>query len=141
MKTRIPRILVVEDNKTDLLLFEQALAANEWRVKLSIARDGEEAMDRLVLDGNHAEAPDVILLDINLPKRNGIEVLAEIKSDSRLRRIPVIVMTTSAGPREISRVYDLHANLCMTKPLEFEHFCRAIRFVEQWLELAELAEE
>jgi two-component system, chemotaxis family, response regulator Rcp1 len=140
MKGRTPRILVIEDSRGDVLLFEQALKSNKWHVELSVARDGVEAMACLLRTGKYAEAPtpDLILLDINLPKKDGLEVLAEVKGDLKLRRLPVVVMTTSSGPRDIGRACDLHANLCVTKPLEFQQFCRVIRFIEEWLELADL---
>jgi two-component system, chemotaxis family, response regulator Rcp1 len=109
---------------------------------LKVAQDGEEAVDYLRRRGRFADAvrPDMVLTDMNLPKVDGLQILAEIKTDTDLRRIPTVMLTTSASPRDIVKAYDLHANLCMTKPPEFDRFCETVRFIQQWLTLAEIPE-
>lgn len=114
----------------------------DWEVELGVAQDGEEAVDYLRRRGSFmgAARPDMILTDMNLPKVDGLQLLEEIKTDADLRRIPTVLLTTSASPRDIVKAYDLHVNLCMTKPPEFDRFCETLRFVREWLALAELPE-
>ena len=135
------QILLVEDNPGDVLLTREALAEAKVTNELSVARDGEEAMRFLRQEGEHAEAPrpDVILLDLNLPRKDGREVLEEVKADPALKRIPIIVLTTSAAEQDILQTYDLHANSYVTKPLDVDEFLAAVRKIEGfWLEVVRL---
>ena len=134
--TRPIEILLVEDNEPDVILtqeaFEEARVANH----LHVARDGVEALEFLRRQGPHAQAPrpDVMLLDINMPRKNGLEVLEELKADPELRSIPVIVLTTSQAEEDILRSYQSHASSYVVKPVGFENFFQAIRAFEgYWL--------
>jgi two-component system, chemotaxis family, response regulator Rcp1 len=134
-------ILLVEDNPGDVRLTIEALKEGKVRNHLSVARDGVEALAFLRREGPHANAarPDLILLDLNLPKKDGREVLAEIKEDSRLRRIPVVVLTTSKAEEDILRTYDLHANCYITKPVDLEQFFSVVRSIDDfWLSVVRL---
>ncbi|AKJ00125.1 response regulator receiver domain-containing protein [Archangium gephyra] len=134
-------ILLVEDNPGDVRLTIEALKEGKVRNRLSVARDGVEALAFLRREGSHASAsrPDLILLDLNLPKKDGREVLAEIKEDSRLRRIPVVVLTTSKAEEDILRTYDLHANCYITKPVDLEQFISVVRSIDDfWLSVVRL---
>lgn len=134
-------ILLVEDNPGDAELTREALADAKIANTLSVVVDGEEAMDFLHTRGPHADVdrPDVVLLDLNLPKMDGREVLAAIKGDPELRRLPVIVMTTSAADDDIARAYDDHANAYIQKPIDFDEFIRTVRSVENfWLSIVKL---
>jgi CheY-like chemotaxis protein len=134
-------ILLVEDNPGDVRLTIEALKEGKVRNQLSVARDGVEALAFLRREGSHANAarPDLILLDLNLPKKDGREVLAEIKEDSRLRRIPVVVLTTSKAEEDILRTYDLHANCYITKPVDLEQFISVVRSIDDfWLSVVRL---
>jgi CheY-like chemotaxis protein len=134
-------ILLVEDNPGDVRLTIEALKEGKVRNRLSVARDGVEALAFLRREGPHASAsrPDLILLDLNLPKKDGREVLAEIKEDSRLRRIPVVVLTTSKAEEDILRTYDLHANCYITKPVDLEQFISVVRSIDDfWLSVVRL---
>ncbi len=129
-------ILLVEDNLGDIRLTQEIFKDCRVPSRLSVARDGEEAMTRLRREGEHSSAgrPDLILLDLNLPKKDGREVLAEIKSDPELRRIPVIVLTTSRDERDIFKSYDLHANCYLNKPVRLDDFIAVVRAIENfWL--------
>jgi CheY-like chemotaxis protein len=139
--TRDIELLLIEDNPTDVLFTEEALRALRAPVRLHVARDGEEALWFLHGIGEHAGAPrpDLILLDLNLPKVSGLEVLDEVKRDPRLRRIPVVVLTTSSAEDDIRRTYDLHANSYITKPLGIGAYSDALRSLDGfWLGTAEL---
>jgi chemotaxis family two-component system response regulator Rcp1 len=130
------QILLVEDNPGDVRLTEEVLNEAKIASKLNTVRDGEEAMAFVRREGPHARAPrpDLILLDLNLPRKDGREVLNELKSDDELRRIPVIVLTTSMAEPDILMSYDLHANCYIHKPIEFEEFSSAIQSIQQfWL--------
>ncbi|HYO74753.1 MAG TPA: response regulator [Archangium sp.] len=134
-------ILLVEDNPGDVRLTIEALKEGKVRNHLSVARDGVEALAFLRREGPHGSAsrPDLILLDLNLPKKDGREVLAEIKEDSRLRRIPVVVLTTSKAEEDILRTYDLHANCYITKPVDLEQFISVVRSIDDfWLSVVRL---
>jgi two-component system, chemotaxis family, response regulator Rcp1 len=134
-------ILLVEDNPGDVRLTIEALKEGKVRNHLSVARDGVEALAFLRREGPHASASrtDLILLDLNLPKKDGREVLAEIKEDSRLRRIPVVVLTTSKAEEDILRTYDLHANCYITKPVDLEQFIAVVRSIDDfWLSVVRL---
>ena len=133
---RIIEILLVEDNPGDVNLTRIALADREIKVNLSVVTDGVEAINFL---GNQAVHPDLILLDWNLPRKDGAEVLAEIRADPRWNRIPVIVLTTSQDRENIVRAYDLHANCYITKPVDFDRFVEIVRSIEDfWLTIVEL---
>ena len=134
-------ILLVEDNEGDARLAIEALKDAKVRNNLSWVKDGMEAMDFLRNEGAYGDAPcpDVILLDLNLPKKDGREVLADIKEDERLRRIPVVVLTVSQAEEDIVRSYDLHANCFISKPIDLEQFMRVVQAVEDfWLTIVKL---
>jgi len=127
-------ILLVEDNLADIRLTKEALADSKILNNLSVARDGEAAMEYLRRSGDHRGPvrPSLILLDLSLPKKNGYEVLAEIKSDPDLKRIPVVMLSTSAAEQDIARSYDLHANCYIVKPGDFGHFTQVVRSIENF---------
>ncbi|ATB35667.1 transcriptional regulator [Cystobacter fuscus] len=134
-------ILLVEDNPGDVRLTIEALKEGKVSNRLSVARDGVEALAFLRREGPHASAPrpDLILLDLNLPRRDGREVLAEIKADARLRRIPVVVLTTSKAEEDILRTYDLHANCYINKPVDLDQFISVVRSIDDfWLSVVRL---
>lgn len=134
-------VLLVEDNPGDVRLTREALKDGRVVMNLHVAMDGVEAMEYLSRRGQYADAarPDLILLDLNLPRKNGREVLSEIKADPELRRIPVIVMTTSKAEQDIHRVYNLNANCYITKPVELDEFLRVVRSIEDfWLTIVTL---
>jgi CheY-like chemotaxis protein len=134
-------ILLVEDNEADIRLTREVLADSRLLNHLSVARDGEEAMSFLRRERPFQEAPrpDLILLDLNLPRKDGREVLAEIKSDPDLRRIPVVVLTTSRAEADVVRTYELHANCYIVKPVDLGQFVNVVRSVEDfWLKLVRL---
>lgn len=140
---RLMEVLLVEDNPGDVRLTREALAASPIQSTLRVVHDGEEAVLFLRGQGAYALAPrpDLILLDFNLPKKDGSEVLAVIKADAHLRSIPVVVLTTSDAARDIERAYDLHANCYVTKPLELDRFLDVVRSVSEfWLNLVKLPE-
>ncbi|HDR00446.1 MAG TPA: response regulator [candidate division WOR-3 bacterium] len=129
-------ILLVEDNPGDVRLTREAFKEAKVRNVIHVARDGVEAMEFLRRQGAHAAAPrpDIILLDLNLPRKDGREVLAELKADPGLRRIPVVVLTTSKAEEDIARSYDLHANCYVTKPVGFDQFIDVVKTIEGfWL--------
>jgi two-component system, chemotaxis family, response regulator Rcp1 len=134
-------LLLVEDNPGDVRLTREALKSGKVATNLSVARDGVEAMEFLQRRGSFESAPrpDLILLDLNLPRKSGREVLLEVKSDPELKRIPVLVMTTSRADQDISRVYSLNANCYITKPMELDEFLRIVRSIEDfWLKTVAL---
>lgn len=134
-------ILLVEDNPGDVRLTLEAFKDAKVRNNLSVVEDGVEAMTFLRREGEFAGAPrpDLILLDLNLPKKDGREVLEEIKADADLRRIPVAILTTSQAEEDILRTYDLHANCYITKPVDFDQFIRVVRSIEEfWLTIVKL---
>jgi chemotaxis family two-component system response regulator Rcp1 len=134
-------ILLVEDNPGDVRLTIEALRENRVQINLYVARDGEEAMAFLNRTEPFEDAvrPDLILLDLNLPKKDGREVLEEIKCDPILRRIPVVVLTTSSAETDILKTYDLHANCFITKPVDLDQFLRVIKSIEDfWLAIVKL---
>jgi two-component system response regulator len=136
-----PRILLVEDNPGDIRLTQEALKESQMEIHLDIVTDGEQAVDFLLKRGKFTEAirPNLILLDLNLPKKNGIEVLKEIKADESLKKIPVIVLTTSDADHDINKAYSLHANCYILKPVDFDDFAKVIRLVESfWFKTAKL---
>jgi CheY-like chemotaxis protein len=139
--TKSIEVLLVEDNPGDVRLTKEALKEGRLLNNLFVVGDGVEALSFLRQQGKYAEAaqPDLILLDLNLPKKDGREVLAEIKGDCRLRRIPVVVLTTSSAEEDILRIYDLHANCFVTKPVDLEQFMRVIKSIEDfWVSVVKL---
>lgn len=134
-------ILLVEDNPGDVFLTQEALREGQFPHRLSVAEDGEQAMRFLRREGTYKNAPqpDLIFMDLNLPKKDGREVLAEVKNDPGLRHIPVIVLTMSEADQDIARAYKLHANCYLTKPIRMDDFLNMIRSVEDfWLRLVRL---
>ena len=134
-------ILLVEDNPGDIRLTQEAFKEGKISNNLNVVGDGVEAMAFLQQEGQYAHAPrpDVILLDLNLPKKDGHEVLAEIKEDENLRRIPVVILTTSQAEQDILKTYDLHANCYITKPVDLERFITVVKSIEAfWLSVVKL---
>jgi CheY-like chemotaxis protein len=141
MDTKPVEILLVEDNEGDVGLVEEVFEDAKIRNSLHVAEDGEEAMLFLNKENPFANAPtpDIILLDLNLPQKDGREVLEEIKTNDKLKRIPVVVLTTSKAEEDIVKSYDLHANSYITKPVDFDQFIRVIKSIEDfWLEVVRL---
>ena len=134
-------ILLVEDSAADVRLTIEALKEAKMANRLTVVDDGVKAMDFLYRRGGHAGAPrpDLILLDLNLPRKDGREVLAEIKANSDLRRIPIVVLTTSSAEEDILNAYDLHANCYITKPVDFRQFMVVVKAIEDfWLTIVKL---
>lgn len=134
-------ILLVEDSPGDVRLTQEALQGGRVANNLHVVEDGDAAMQFLRKRGKYADAPrpDLILLDLNLPKKDGREVLQEIKNDEYLRRIPVVILTTSSAEEDIIRTYDNHANCYVTKPMGFDQFMNAIKSIEDfWLAIVKL---
>ena len=132
-------ILLVEDNPADILLTREAFKEGSIPHEMNAVNDGVEAISYLKRAGKYADAvrPDLILLDINLPKKNGFEVLTEIKQDPDLKHIPAIVLSTSGSKHDIRRAYELHANCYLVKPVELDDFLRVIRSLENfWFNVA-----
>ena len=137
-------ILLVEDNLGDVRLTQETLKEFEQQNHISVAKDGVEALAFLRREGPYVNAahPDLILLDLNLPKKGGREVLAEIKTDEQLRRIPVVVLTTSSAEQDVLEMYDLHANCYITKPVDLDQFRVVIEALEQfWFTIVRLPTE
>ena len=135
------KILLVEDNPADIRLTIEALREGKIANRLNVAKDGVEALDFLQRRGAFADAPrpDLVLLDLNLPKKDGREVLAEIKADDSLKRIPVVVLTTSQAEEDILKSYNLHANCYISKPVDLEQFITVVRTIEDfWLTVVSL---
>jgi CheY-like chemotaxis protein len=134
-------ILLIEDNEGDILLIEEALEEGRIVNRLQVLRDGEAAIQYLRKQGAYARAilPDLILLDINLPKKNGHEVLQAIKTHPDTRRIPVVMLTTSSSDEDILKSYDHYANCFITKPVDVGNFLGAVNQIEEfWLQLVRL---
>jgi CheY-like chemotaxis protein len=134
-------ILLVEDNSGDAKLAQEALKDSKIKNCLHRVADGAEAMDFLRQRGQHAKAPrpDLILLDLNLPKKDGREVLAEIKGDQALKSIPVVILTTSKAEEDIVKTYNLNANCYITKPLDLDQFLKVVKSIEEfWLTIVKL---
>jgi CheY-like chemotaxis protein len=127
-------ILLVEDDDGDVLLTTEALEASKITNNMHVARNGEEALKFLRQEGPYSDAPrpDIVLLDLNLPRVDGREVLSQVKSDEDLRRIPIIVLTTSEAEEDIVRSYDLHANAYVTKPVDFNRFLQVIQSIDEF---------
>ena len=134
-------ILLVEDNPGDVRLTQEALKEGKVYNNLHWAKDGVEALEFLKQQGKHAKAPrpDIILLDLNLPKKDGREVLALIKKDSDLKHIPVVVLTTSEAEEDVLKSYELHANCYVTKPVDLEKFIHVVQSIDRfWLTVVTL---
>ncbi len=134
-------ILMVEDNPVDVLVTREALKQGRILNNISVAEDGEEALDFLFRTGQFSAAPrpDLILLDLNLPKKDGREILAELKSNPDLRSIPVVILTTSQAEEDVLRSYDCGANCFIVKPVDLEQFTSTIRSVEDfWFSIVKL---
>jgi len=134
-------ILLVEDSPSDVDLTREALEDTKVHNNLSVVGDGVQALAFLRREGHYADAPhpDLILLDLNLPKKGGREVLAEIKSDPKLRRIPVVVLTTSTAEQDIVESYNLHANCYVKKPVDLDAFIQVVRSIDSfWLAIVKL---
>lgn len=134
-------ILMVEDNPGDVRLTIEALKEGKVRNNLTTVEDGEAAMKFLRRQGPYSKVPrpDLVLLDLNLPKKNGREVLAEIKDDPDLKRIPVVILTVSEAEQDIIKSYNLHANCYITKPVNLEQFIKVVRSIEDfWLSIVML---
>ncbi|MFE4107949.1 response regulator [Almyronema epifaneia] len=139
--TNQPTIFLIEDNRGDIRLIQEALKSTSLQCQVVVARDGIEAMEYLRQDGDHAGAvrPDLILLDLNLPRKDGREVLAEIKTDPALKHIPIIVLTTSRNEEDIFKSYDLHVNCYISKSRNLAQLFKIVRGIEEfWLETATL---
>lgn len=137
-------VLLVEDDPGDVMIAEEALKASKLRSSLTVVPDGIEALAYLRRENGYADAPrpDLILLDLNLPRKTGHEVLAEVKDDPSLRQIPIVVLTTSGATEDVSRSYDLHANVFVTKPVDFDHFADVVREIDNFfLTVAKLPAE
>jgi CheY-like chemotaxis protein len=137
------KVLVVEDNPDDVTIIKRAMRKSEVKCELYFARDGEEALDFLHREGEFEDVPrpDLILLDLNLPKINGLEVLAKVKEDERLRRIPVIVLTISEREEDMVKAYDSGAASYMTKPVDSKDFERLIGTVQDYWRIARIPPE
>lgn len=137
-------ILLVEDNAGDVRLTQEALREGKVKNNLNVARDGAEALRFLRREApfENAPQPDLILLDLNLPRLDGREVLREIKADPALRVIPVVVLTTSSADADIVRSYQLHANCYITKPVDLEQFISVVKSIDEfWLTIVRLPKE
>jgi two-component system, chemotaxis family, response regulator Rcp1 len=137
-------IFLIEDNRGDIRLIQEALKSTAIKCEVVVARDGMEAIAYLRQDGEYADAvrPDLILLDLNLPKKDGREVLAEIKADPSLKHIPIIVLTTSRNEEDIFKSYDLHVNCYISKSRNLSQLFKIVRGIEEfWLETATLPSE
>ena len=134
-------ILLVEDNAADVRLTQEVLTESKVRNTLTVANDGAEALACLRHQGKFKAAarPDLILLDLNLPVKDGREVLAEIKADPEFKRIPVVILTTSKAEEDILKTYNLHANCYITKPVDLDQFVTVVRYIEDfWLAIVKL---
>jgi chemotaxis family two-component system response regulator Rcp1 len=138
---RSVEILLVEDNPSDVRLIQEAFKEVKLRNRLSVVWDGEEGLSFLRQEGTYQDAPrpDLILLDLNLPKMDGRELLEQIKGCQELHRIPVVILTSSKAEEDIIRSYDLHANCYITKPVDLDQFIRIVQSIEQfWLTIVTL---
>ncbi len=134
MKAKLIDILLVEDNPGDVDLTREALEESKIKNNLSVVIDGQQALDFLYKKGEFSDSPkpDLILLDLNLPNINGREVLANIKGHKDLRRIPVVILTSSKAEEDIIKAYDLHANCYVQKPLDFNSFMEIVKYIESF---------
>lgn len=136
--TDLPRrplgVLLVEDDPGDVVIAREALRAGRLNSRLAVVADGVEAMSYLRREDDYAEVdrPDLILLDLNLPRKSGHEVLAEVKEDPDLRRIPIVVLSTSSAAEDVEKSYTLHANVFVTKPVDFDHFTSVVKQIDDF---------
>ena len=138
------QVLLVEDSPGDIRLTQEALKDAKMHINLHVARDGEQAMSFLLREGEYGNAPrpDLILLDLNLPKKDGREVLEEIKESPTLKSIPVVILTTSSSEADILRSYLLHANCYITKPVGLDGFLKVVKSIDNfWLSVVKLPRE
>ena len=138
------RLLLVEDNPGDIRLTLEAIKECKIEIDMDVVSDGDKVMSFLYKEGEfqNAERPDIIMLDLNLPKKNGIEILKEIKSSPKLKRIPVIAVTTSEADHDIFKAYDTHANAYILKPVDFDDFTRVIQQMDAfWFRTVKLSIE
>jgi two-component system, chemotaxis family, response regulator Rcp1 len=141
---RAIELLLVEDSEPDVRLTQEALHEAKVKNRLWVVEDGVEALEFLRHEGRFADAPrpDIILLDLNLPRKDGRQVLKEIKADDSLKRIPVVILTTSKNEEDVLRAYDLHANCFITKPVDFNRFMEVVKSIEDfWLTVVRLPDE
>jgi len=141
---RPSEILLVEDNPGDVRLIREVLKEGKIYNNLNVVKDGVEALAFLRREGPYADAPraDLILLDLNLPRKDGREVLAMIKADEQLKRIPVVILTSSGSEEDILKSYELHANCYITKPVELDEFLDVVKSIEEfWLTIVKLPPE
>jgi two-component system, chemotaxis family, response regulator Rcp1 len=134
-------ILLVDDSLSDVRLTKEAIKEFKMFNKVTVARDGVEAMAFLHKEGKYADAirPDLILLDLNMPRKDGRETLAEIKTDPSLRRIPVVILTVSKAEEDVLKAYDLHANCYVTKPMDIEQFSKIVKTIDDfWFSIVTL---
>ena len=144
MNVKPIELLLVEDSEPDVRLTIEALHEAKVKNRLWVVEDGVEAIDFLRRQGKYADSPrpDLILLDLNLPRKDGRQVLKEIKADDSLKRIPVVVLTTSKSEEDVLRAYDLHANCYITKPVDFNRFMEVVKSIENfWLTVVRLPDE
>lgn len=135
------KVLLVEDNEGDVRLIKEAFSESKIDKTFIVARDGEDALNFLYGRGKYTEKikPDIVLLDINLPKKNGFEVLESIKNDPDLKKIPVIMLSSSSSEEHVIKSYDLNANCYVTKPVDFDEYIRAVKIIEDfWFQMAKL---
>jgi two-component system, chemotaxis family, response regulator Rcp1 len=140
-RSALIEVLLVEDSPGDVRLTREALKDAKMHISLNVVSDGAEAMAYLRREKTHAEAsrPDLILLDLNLPKKDGRDVLKEIKESDALKCIPVVILTTSASPVDVKRSYELHANCYITKPVDLRGFIRVVQSIDSfWLSVVKL---
>jgi len=132
--TKIIDVLLIEDDPGDVLMTREAFEDNKLRNRLSVVSDGVSALEFLRKEGEHTDAPtpDLILLDLNLPRMDGREVLQALKEDAGLRSIPVVVLTTSEAEEDVVRSYSLHANAYVTKPVDFDRFIEVVRQIDEF---------
>ncbi|MBU1003730.1 MAG: response regulator [Proteobacteria bacterium] len=141
MSVKPIQILMVEDNPDDVLLTREALKDAKVRCSLNVVEDGVQALEYLNKQGEYGDAtrPDIIFLDLNLPRKDGREVLEEIKADETLRSIPVVVLTTSESPEDIAQAYNSYVNCYITKPVDFDKFIKVVKYVEEfWFTIVKL---
>lgn len=141
---KVAEILLVEDNLDDVRLTMETFKENKMLNNLNVVNDGEEAMAFLRQEGKYANAlrPDLVLLDLNLPKKDGREVLVDMKNDEKLKRIPVVILTTSNAEEDILKSYDLYANCYITKPIDLAQFIKIVKAIDRfWLSIVALPKE
>lgn len=141
---RVVEILLVEDNPADVRLTRETLRESKIHNHLEVATDGEKALTRLRQTGDHSDAarPDLILLDLNLPGMSGHELLEDVKSDSELRRIPVVILTSSEAEEDVTKSYDRYANAYVTKPVDLDGISKVVRSIDGfWFEVVRFSEQ